>query len=169
MPVLESNGPEMQQRLVVRNHPGVKPAMHQCWKHLLFLHWAWDPESLQVRLPPGLTIDTWDGHAWLGVVPFYMHNIRPVWSPSIPWVSNFLELNLRTYVYDEAGRPGVWFFSLDANRSLAVWAARRFFSLPYQHARMTATQRQGRVFHRSIWPETCPRHCTAAHEGLAGS
>jgi uncharacterized protein YqjF (DUF2071 family) len=113
--------------------------MSQSWLHLLFLHWKWDVATLQRRLPAGLYIDTFDGHAWVGLVPFYMRNIRPCWCPSVPWVSFFLEMNLRTYVYDEQGRSGVWFFSLECNQPIAVWTARALFRLPYQHAHMKAS------------------------------
>jgi uncharacterized protein YqjF (DUF2071 family) len=112
--------------------------MYQSWTHLLFLHWAWDPAEIQKTLPPGLTVDLHEGKAWLGIVPFFMRNIRPRFLPTVPWLSNFLELNVRTYVHDENGRPGVWFYSLDCNQPLAVWTARTFFHLPYQHARMAA-------------------------------
>lgn len=112
--------------------------MFQTWSNLLFLHWRWDAEAIQRRLPAGLTVDTFDGSAWLGIVPFFMRNIRPRFCPCVPWIGNFLELNVRTYVFDEHGRPGVWFFSLDCNQPIAVWMARTFFHLPYQHSRMKA-------------------------------
>jgi uncharacterized protein YqjF (DUF2071 family) len=112
--------------------------MRQRWAELLFLHWAWDPAAVQRTLPPGLTVDTFDGRAWLGVVPFFMRAVRPAGLPAVPGVSDFLELNVRTYVYDAQGRPGVWFYSLDANRWLAVEVARRWFHLPYEHAAMAA-------------------------------
>jgi hypothetical protein len=112
--------------------------MRQTWQHLLFLHWRIDPEVIQARLPKGLTVDCFDGAAWLGIVPFFMRNIRIRGLPPIPTATNFLELNLRTYVYDERGRPGVWFFSLDADSRLTVWGARSWFRLPYQHARISA-------------------------------
>lgn len=113
--------------------------MHQRWEHLLFLHWAWDPAEIQRTLPAGLTVDTFGGRAWLGLVPFFMRRVRPAGSPAVPWLSNFLELNVRTYVHDARGRPGVWFYSLDCNRWAAVRIARRFFHLPYEHAAMSAT------------------------------
>jgi uncharacterized protein YqjF (DUF2071 family) len=112
--------------------------MHQSWKHLLFLHWRWDPADIQRRLPAGLTVDTFDGSAWMGIVPFFMRDIRPRYLPCVPWISNFLEVNVRTYVHDDLGRPGVWFFSLDCNQPAAVWTARTFFHLPYQHSKMSA-------------------------------
>lgn len=130
--------PTLDQRLAVRERPSRSPVMYQSWTHLLFLHWRWDAADIQRRLPPGLTVDTYDGSAWVGIVPFYMRNIRPRFLPCVPWISNFLEKNVRTYVYDEQGRPGVWFFSLDCNQPFAVWTARTFFNLPYQHSRMSA-------------------------------
>lgn len=124
--------------------------MYQDWTHLLFLHWEVSPEILRPTLPPGLTLDTFEGRAFLGLVPFFMRNIRPRFCPCVPGLSNFLEMNLRTYVFDEKGRPGVWFYSLDANQSLAVGIARRLFYLPYQHAEMTATvDSEGWVSYRS--------------------
>jgi uncharacterized protein YqjF (DUF2071 family) len=112
--------------------------MYQRWSHLLFLHWRLDPAPVQSALPHGLILDTYDGSAWIGVVPFFMHDIRPWWFPTLPRISNFLELNLRTYVRDENGTPGVWFFTLDCNQPLAVWWARTWFKLPYFHSRMKA-------------------------------
>ena len=115
--------------------------MFQKWRELAFLHWAWDPASLQRTLPDGLTIDTYDGKAYLGVVPFRMRDIRPRFLPAVPGISNFLEVNLRTYVRDQKGRSGVWFYSLDANQRLAVALARALFSLPYHAARMRVEDR----------------------------
>ena len=85
-------------------------------------------------------MDTFDRQAYLGVVPFFMLDIRPRFCPAVPGISNFLEMNVRTYVYDRNGTPGVWFYSLDANQWLAVRIARRFFHLPYFDARIQATQ-----------------------------
>jgi uncharacterized protein YqjF (DUF2071 family) len=124
--------------------------MWHCWDRLLFLHWRYPAAALQERLPPGLTIDTFDGDAWLGVVPFFMRNIRIRGVPPIPTASNFLELNLRTYVHDDDGVPGVWFLSLDADSLLTVLGARRWFHLPYHSARMqAAVDRRGTVDFRS--------------------
>ncbi len=119
--------------------------MRQRWSDLLFLHWPVAPDVIQNRLPPGLVVDTFQGDAWLGVVPFSMNRIRPVGLPPLPKLSWFLELNVRTYVHDEAGNPGVWFFSLDCNQPLAVEVARRFFHLPYQHATMQADRSGDRL------------------------
>lgn len=125
--------------LAARERPSRWHVMHQRWEQLLFLHWRWDPADIQRTLPPGLQVDTFDGSAWLAIVPFFMRGIRPRFLPAIQRVSNFLELNVRTYVRDERGRHGVWFYSLDCNLPLAVWTARTFFHLPYQHAGMSSS------------------------------
>lgn len=117
--------------------------MLQRWEKLAFLHWRWDAADIQHTLPPGLFVDTFQGDAWLAIVPFYMRGIRPRFCPPVPGISDFLELNVRTYVHDEQGRPGVWFYSLDCDQPLAVWTARTFFHLPYQHARMQAPMADG--------------------------
>ncbi len=128
-----------------KKQPEMKqPVMYQRWEELLFLHWEYDPMELQARLPTGLHLDTFEGKAYVGVVPFYMQRIRPRFLPTVPWVSNFLELNVRTYVIDDSGVPGVWFFSLDCNQPIAVRLARKFFFLPYQDAQMIA-KRQDHV------------------------
>lgn len=123
--------------------------MRQRWRDLLFLHWDWDPNHVQKTLPAGLTVDTWNGRAYLGVVPFFMEGVRPTGLPPVPWLSSFLELNVRTYVRDSQGRPGVWFYSLDCNQPVAVQIARTFFHLPYFHARMRARREGQRIFYQS--------------------
>ena len=110
--------------------------MRQKWYSLLYLHWDFDPAQLQAMLPEGLNIDTHEDRAYIGVVPFYMHGLRLRFGPPAPAVSYFPELNLRTYVYDKNGRPGVWFFSLDAKSHLSVWIAQQAFSLNYHYAKM---------------------------------
>lgn len=122
--------------------------MRQRWAGLLFLHWPVDPAIIQSRLPDGLFVDTFDGEAWLGVVPFFMEQVRPVMLPPIPRLSWFLELNVRTYVHDAAGNPGVWFFSLDCNQPIAVEIARHLFHLPYEHASMQSVWRGNEIDYR---------------------
>ena len=125
----------IKSQLCERQSPaGRLGLMAQRWEHLLFLHWSFDPATVQRTLPSGLSVDTYQDRAWMGVVPFRMRNVRPTALPFLS--SNFLELNLRTYVKDSRGVPGVWFYSLDANNPMAVWTARLFFGLPYQHAEM---------------------------------
>lgn len=132
--------PSFEQRQQWQQRPAERPVMLQSWENLLFLHWTIDPQIIQQQLPQGLTVDTFDDAAWIGIVPFEMRKIRPSWFPAVPYVSNFLELNVRTYVYDENGTPGVWFFSLAASRLLAVQVARSLFHLPYYWASMRAVQ-----------------------------
>ena len=114
------------------------PVMYQRWEDLLFLHWEWDADAIQARLPEGLSVDLYKGKAYIGVVPFRMLRVRPRGLFAVPGLSNFVELNLRTYVRDAEGRPGVWFFSLDACQRIAVWIAQRCFHLPYHYAQMQA-------------------------------
>lgn len=141
--------PTLEGRLAERVRPSSMAVMHQRWEHLLFLHWEWDPAEIQKTLPPGLTVDVHEGKAWIGIVPFFMSRIRPAFLPPVPWLSWFLELNVRTYAHDERGRPGVWFYSLDCNRPPPVWIARKFFHLPYEHAAMSAEVRGEAITYRS--------------------
>jgi len=107
-----------------------RPAvMRMRWHDLLFMHWPIDVALLRPHIPAALEIDSYQNQAWLGVVPFHMTNVRPRFVPPIPGLSAFAEINVRTYVMLD-GKPGVWFFSLDAASHLAVLAARRIY-LPY--------------------------------------
>jgi uncharacterized protein YqjF (DUF2071 family) len=120
--------------------------MRQTWHDLLFAHWQVPPALLRPLIPESLAIDTFNGAAWVGVVPFRMTAVRLRGTPYTPFADAFPELNVRTYVVprsvdgEPTGKPGVWFFSLDAGSHLAVEAARRWFLLPYFSARMTATE-----------------------------
>lgn len=122
--------------------------MTQTWHDLLFAHWPVDARMLQEKLPSGLQPDTWEGQAWVAVVPFRMTNVAPRGVPSVPFVSSFLELNVRTYV-TLRGKPGVYFFSLDANSTLAVGAARTLFQLPYYAAAMNVKAQGGQFAYTS--------------------
>lgn len=110
--------------------------MRQTWHDLLFAHWPLPPERLRSLVPASLRLDTFDGHAWLGVVPFRMSGVAPRAVPALPGLSAFPELNVRTYVTVD-DKPGVLFFSLDAASRLAVELARFTFRLPYYHAAMS--------------------------------
>jgi uncharacterized protein len=123
--------------------------MSMQWHQLLFAHWAVRPAQLELLIPQGLQLETFDGFAWLGVVPFQMRRTIPRNLFSVPGISDFDELNLRTYVTDGT-KPGVWFFSLDANQALAVRAARLGFHLPYMDARMRVQMHQERVTYSSL-------------------
>ncbi len=125
----------------VREDPVGQIVMAMNWRELLFLHFAIEPELVQSKLPPGLSVDTFPDDsgremAWIGLVPFTMHNVLPRGVPRIQACSDFHETNVRTYVHASGRDPGVWFFSLDAANSFACAYARRFFKLPYHEARM---------------------------------
>jgi uncharacterized protein YqjF (DUF2071 family) len=126
-----------QRLLQVRSRPDRRPLLYQNWDDLFFLHWEYNAALLQQRLPQGLTVDCFEGRAHLAVVGFRMNRVRPPGLPPLPWLSSFNELNVRTYVRSASGEPGVYFFSLDCDRSPAVIIARRFFGLLYEHAVMS--------------------------------
>lgn len=123
-------------QLALRERPTRRAIGHHRWSNLAFLHWRVPADKIAPLLPPGLTLDTWNGDAWVGLVPFSMSGVRPWWSPSVPGVSNFAETNVRTYVHHQGTGPGVWFFSLDAASSLAVRIARWRWNLNYFRADM---------------------------------
>lgn len=135
--------------LAARARPEGRPVMFHTWRDLLFLHWSFDPEIIQRTLPEGLTVDTFDGKAWVGIVPFFMRNIRRRGFPKLPWMSNFQEVNLRTYAVDRDGVPGVWFYSLDANSWPIVQVARHWFNLPYRWAAMSHESAGNRLTYSS--------------------
>ena len=116
--------------------------MTQRWNDLLFLHYSLAPEALRPLVPETLTLDTYQQRAWVSITPFWINHLRPPGVPSLPWVSHFAELNVRTYVTRD-GKPGVYFFSLDASNLSAVWGARMFYRLPYWHASMKVKGRGG--------------------------
>ncbi len=122
--------------------------MYQSWNWLTFLHWAYPPDTIQAVLPDGLTVDEYDGAAWIGLVPFQVNGLRLPMMRAIPWISSFPETNVRTYVRDANGDRGVWFLSLDADRLAAVVGARTGFRLPYQWAQMRL-DRSGSSVHYS--------------------
>lgn len=113
----------------------------QSWHDLLFAHWPVPAAALRRLVPAGLNIDEFQGTSWVGVVPFRMTGVAARGLPDLPGLSAFAELNVRLYV-ERDGKPGVWFLSLDAASAAAVWTARRFFHLPYHHARMRVTGQQ---------------------------
>jgi uncharacterized protein YqjF (DUF2071 family) len=122
--------------------------MVQRWHHLLFAHWRCPITDLRPLIPAPLEIDTYDGSAWVGVIPFYMSGVRMRLTPPLPTAHAFEELNVRTYVTLD-GRPGVWFFSLDCASSLAVIGARIGIYLPYYRAAMNMTRAGAVITYRS--------------------
>lgn len=129
-------------RLEPTRRPTGRVVMRQQWRELLFLHWPVPIEELRPLLPPQLSLDTFDGQAYIGLVPFTMRNVRPTLLPPFPPLSNFHEINVRTYVHYQGREPGVWFFSLDAANAIAVRIARAWFALPYYYANMTLRHEQ---------------------------
>ncbi len=130
--------------------------MYHQWNRITFLHWRYPLEVVNPYLPPGLTLDTFDGAAWIGLTPFLMEDVRPPGFPALPWLSRFGEVNVRTYVRDAYGRRGIWFLSLDAARLPAVLAARAGYRLPYFWSGISVATAGQRIRYR------CGRHNTAS-------
>lgn len=128
--------------------PSAPWLMTQSWNDLLFAHWRVDRSQMRRVVPDVFDLDLFDGEAWLGIVPFSMTNVGIRAAPALPWLSAFPELNVRTYVR-VAERPGVYFFSLDAGRRLAVAAARALLNLPYHPALMSVERRDAAVRYHS--------------------
>ena len=124
--------------------------MYQDWMRVTFLHWRYDAAEVQRLLPIQLKAETFDGSAWVGLVPFEILELRFRGTPAIPWLGFFRETNVRTYVTGPCGRPGVWFFSLDAARLLAVIGARLSYGLPYHWASMSLEEEAGIVHYGSM-------------------
>ncbi len=114
--------------------------MCQNWYDLTFLHWVVPAEQLRALIPSELELDTFEGRAYVGLIPFTMRGIRPMWAPAVQPLSDFHETNVRTYVHLRGSAPGVWFFSLDAANAVAVRIARSLWKLPYHYARMTLSR-----------------------------
>lgn len=154
----------------LQNAPRERLALRMGWHHLLFLHWQTDADALQKRVPRALKIETFDGAAYIGLVPFSMTRVRPRVLPGLPFApqlyENFHETNVRTYVRHRAtGERGVWFFSLDAANLPAVLAARLWFKLPYFWSQMKleiARDRNEQIIeysNRRVWPSPNPCGC----------
>ena len=128
-------------------------AMVHGWDEVTFLHWPFEPAAVQRLLPAGLTVDTMDGNAWVGLVPFFLRVGLPG-VPSVPWLSRFAETNVRTYVRSPDGARGIWFFSLDAARLGAVLTARLTYRIPYFWSRMSIERAGSTMSYRCRrrWP-----------------
>ena len=127
--------------------------MWQAWEDLTFFHWRFDPAAVQRLLPDGLSVETFDGTAWVGLVPFFLRVGLPGMG-SLPWAARFPETNVRTYVRGRDGARGIWFFSLDAARLGAVLVARATYHLPYYWSRMAVERSGSRITYRCRrrWP-----------------
>ena len=111
--------------------PAGKWAYYQEWNHVLFLHWKVSARELQTLLPAHLTLDLYEGTAWVSLVPFTMEKMRPNGMPAFTPISNFHEINVRTYVTAE-GKPGVYFLNIEAQKYLSAYIARKTSGLPYE-------------------------------------
>jgi uncharacterized protein YqjF (DUF2071 family) len=147
--------------------PG-RAVLRQRWTELAYFHWPYEPEVVQRLLPDGVRVDTFDGTAWVGLIPFVMRDVRIGPTPPVPYLGTFVEINVRTYVVDPLGRRSVWFFSLDVPRSVIVAVARTVFALPYCWSRTDyradAAQRRYAMTRR--WPR--PRNASAEIEFTIG-
>ena len=137
----------MLDRISPTRRPDGTAAGYQSWRSLLFMHWPVPLNELRPLVPSTLEIDQHEGTAYVGLVPFAMHGVRPRWAPK-SLAFRFLETNVRTYVTHN-DRPGVYFFSLDAASRIGVWTARTFWSLPYFHANMSLRQQGDEIHYRS--------------------
>jgi uncharacterized protein len=150
--------------------PGGRWLQGQTWCDLLFAHWRVPAERLRRLMPATLPLHLYeDGSAWLGITPFVVKGLRLRATPPLPWVSHFPELNVRTYV-ELDGKPGIYFFSLDAGRRAAVVAARRTYRLPYFHARMRADRVGARIDYESerIDPSGTPARLRGSYHPVGG-
>jgi uncharacterized protein YqjF (DUF2071 family) len=148
--------------------------MIMIWERLAFVHWACEPADVQHTLPDGLEVDTFDGAAWIGLIPFVCR-IRLPGTPFVPWASTFDEINLRTYVRGSDGNTGIWFFSLEAARLGAVLGARASWRIPYMWSQMRTSRPAGtagplqRVRYESSrrWPGLPPSQAARSDVDLA--
>lgn len=125
-------------------YPVKRPVMYQGWERLTFLHWRYQPGTIRPLVPRDLELDIFDGSAWIGLTPFIVTRLRLPGLPVLPWISEFPEMNIRTYVRGPDGERGIWFFSLEADRLAAVAGARISYRLPYRWANMSiSTQAEG--------------------------
>lgn len=133
---------------------GGRAVLRQTWAELASFHWSYDPDAVQRLLPPGVTVDTFEGRAWVGLIPFEMQGVRIGPLPRTPYLGDFVEINVRTYVVDRLGRRAVWFFSLDVPRAAVVLTARTLFALPYcwAAARHECSDGRHRYVSRRRWP-----------------
>jgi uncharacterized protein YqjF (DUF2071 family) len=169
-------GAARRQRESLRHHahrpwalPDARWVMAQSWVDLLFCHWPVDEAQLRAHVPASLPLDRFDGRAWLSITPFEVQGTRPRGALPPPVLSRFPELNVRTYVVRD-GKPGIWFFSLDAASALAVAAARGLYRLPYLRARMRIARDGGWIDYRSERsdPRGEPARFDARYRGTGG-
>ncbi len=147
-------GAEPEAVLPINPKPVRHPVMLQGWHDLGSLHWRYEPAIVQALLPDGFRVDTFDGSAWVGLLPFHMRRIRVPGLPPFGPLSTFPETNIRTYLVDPDGRRGVWFCSLDITRLIPAMVARVSYRLPYCWAQMSIEQQgdEWTYTSRRRWP-----------------
>ena len=150
---------------VVCSAPVQHPVMKQQWRDLAYIHWAYEPAVVQALLPEGIDVDTFDGKAWVGLIPFSMRNISFPFIPPVPYFGSFPEVNVRTYV-KRNGVPGVWFFSLDVNRLIPAVVARTTYFIPYCWGRASHTKDGQRL--RTTVKRRWPSHSSTQIELTIG-
>ncbi|WP_220504015.1 YqjF family protein [Microbispora sp. H13382] len=138
-----------------------RPVMYHHWSDITFIHWRYPPGIVQAFLPDGLTVDTYEGSAYVGLTPFLMRGVRAPGLPPLPGLSRFPETNVRTYARDARGRGGLWFLSLDAGNLPAVLGARAAYGLPYYWSDMSVTGAGERRRYRCgrRWPGPSGARC----------
>lgn len=143
----------MKEELQITGHrpfplPDKPWVMEQIWNDVLFAHWPVPAEIMEKHIPSQLTLDTFKGEAWIGIVPFWISRMRVRGLPALPMMKSMNELNVRTYV-EYGGKKGVYFFSLDADNFLAVTGARMLYFLPYMNAEMKVDKTEGLINYES--------------------
>jgi uncharacterized protein YqjF (DUF2071 family) len=141
-------------RISPTRRPSARIAGYQNWRNLLFLHWRISPAEASATVPDWLSVDTFDGSAWIGLILFSMSGVRPWWSPPVPGISAFPETNVRTYVHQNGNDPGVWFLSLDAGGSFGARLGRSKWGLPYHRSKMRVRRRGTQIRYECerLWP-----------------
>lgn len=142
-----------------------RTVMRQSWTELASFHWRYPVDVVQPLLPDGVTVDAFDGSAWVGLIPFEMRRIRFGRTPAVPYLGDFVEINVRTYVIDRHGRRAIWFWSLDIPRAIPVAVARLAFGLPYCWSPGTHERRDDGAWHRYSLTRRWPRPSAGATTG----
>lgn len=122
---------------------------YQEWNNALFLHWAVPFELLRKCVPANLNIDTFEGDCYISLVAFTMEKIRPKLLPSIGFVSDFDEINIRTYI-DNDDKKGVYFLNIEAGKSISAFVAKTISGLPYERSKI---HRKDTFYHSENTPK----------------
>lgn len=126
-------------------NPNINWSFYQEWNKAIFLHWEIEKEIVEKWIPSGVKIDTYNGKAWISLVAFTMENIRPRLLPAFSPISNFHEINLRTYVIKE-NKPGVYFLNIEAQKWFSAYISRKISGLPYQKSDITHDIKEKKLF-----------------------